>query len=128
MVQELRRVDFGKDDLCDGGDKRPARKRRPMVAGVYRVGDLLAHENGPDGQTAAKWLGDGHDVGFGFTRVGPQFARAADSTLNLIIDEQCIVLIAECPDFLQVCGISDAQSTFALDGFNDDCTDIARYQ
>ena len=50
--------------------------------------------------------------------MGPKPTRSTQSTLDLINDEQCIVLVANLAQSLQEEGVSNAYATFALDWLN----------
>ena len=110
-----------------------AGKGAGVIALVDGVGDLLAHENGADGQAAGQRLGRGQDVRLDHLAVhdvalmGPESAGASHAALHLVEDEQRVIFIGQLAQAAQKLGRGRVDAALALHRLDDDGADIVAH-
>ncbi len=95
-AQHFRGVDYVEHCLGDGAGQRVAAVGRAVSAHFQVGGDLGGGQHGADGEAAAKGLGAGQDVRrHAQAHIGVELTGTTDTGLHLIVNQQCIVLVAQ---------------------------------
>ena len=96
-----------------------------MIARLKDMGKTLRRDKGPHGEPAANGLGKAHGIRLdGAVHISKPFARAADTSLNLIEEEKGIVLLAQGLDPFKIPRSWDMDAAFTLDRFDEDASYI----
>src|SRR5712664_1618232 len=97
-----------------------------MLSGRDRRCKLLARQKSSQWHTRSNRLGNRDNVGHNTKNLeGEQRPGAAESTLNLVKDERCLVLIGERATFAQEIRRTFQDSAFAKDGLKHDGAGVA---
>ena len=94
-----------------------------MVASLDVVADKVVDDRGADGETVAKCLRSGHNIGmalFGEERVCPEVARPTQTALNLVVDQDCADLRAALAESEEELRSRNVDTAFSLNGLNND--------
>src|SRR5260370_31611853 len=95
-----------------------------MQPGRNARGDFLCGENGAERKSGSERLGDQNNIRLGGKfLIGKVAARAAESALNFIGDEQSAGLRGEGPSAIPERFAYRMDSAFALNGFQKDAAD-----
>ena len=99
-----------------------------MVSGLHSCRHFVRAEHGSDRDAACEAFREGHDIRFdAVILIGEELARTPDAALDFIEDEQCMMLVAERADFLQVAVIRCMDTALALDGLEHDRTGLVAH-
>jgi hypothetical protein len=106
----------------NGAAKWVSTVRRTVGTRLDREHDVLASQHTGDRvHTAGNGLSEQDQVGLDSAPlVAEQLAGACNAGLDLVADQQHIILVAECPGFLQVFRIWDDDAGLSLDGFDEE--------
>lgn len=99
---------------------------RTMGTGLDREHDVLATQHARNWvHTTRDGLAEQDQVGLDSAPlVAQQLARAGDTSLDLVADQQHIVLVAECAGLLQVVWVGDNDACLTLDRLDEESSEI----
>lgn len=97
-----------------------------MGTGLDREHDVLATQHARNRvHTTRDSLAEQDQVGLDSAPlVAQQLARAGDTSLDLVADQQHIVLVAECAGLLQVVWVGDNDACLTLDRLDEESSEI----